>query len=335
MSHTRGSLAQKFVAEFKVHEYPYLSKLRPFRELFVNVWRLSRFLKTINPSLIHSFNYMSEYSEPLAAKLAFIPWVFTKKNMSWKGLAYNQWKVRSKLASDIIIQNSDMLVSFYPKRKNVHLIPRGVNASYFNTVENPEFKFAENVLNDKSKRRIVTVANLIPVKGIEDLIQAFAILQKNHANWQLWIVGDTNLDKDYSNNLKELSEIKGLRNDIIFFGKQEDVRPFLRASDIFVLPTRNIGRREGSPVALLEAMASGLIVLGSEVAGIKDQLKDFQERLFQPSMPEDLAQKMAPFLKNSIEQNKKLGEEMKQLSITRFSIQNEIQKHLDVYEKYV
>ena len=109
-----------------------------------------------------------------------------------------------------------MLVSFYPKRKNVHLIPRGVNASYFNTVENPEYKFAENVLNDKSKRRIVTVANLIPVKGIEDLIQAFAILQKNHANWQLWIVGDTNLDKDYSNNLKELSEIKGLRNDIIF-----------------------------------------------------------------------------------------------------------------------
>ena len=59
-------------------------------------------------------------------------------------------------------------------------------------------------------------------------------------------------------------EAKDLR--VIWTGRREDVHDFLRASDIFVFPSRE----EGMPNALLEAMAAGLPCLVTRIAGIEE-----------------------------------------------------------------
>lgn len=332
MEHTRGELAAECQSEFTVHTCAYITPMRPFSALFAGAWRVSRQFRIINPDVIHSFNYMSEYSEPMAAQLAGIPWIFTKKNMSWKGLAYNQWRLRSALAKAIVVQNTDMETQFYAGSKKTHRIPRGVDVAYFaqsralaNDVIHPVF--------DNQKRTILMVANLVPVKGVEDAIAAFAQTEAANRNWQLVIVGDTNLDKAYVSVLKEQIAGYELENHVHFTGKQYDVRPFLGKSELFVLPTRNEGRKEGSPVATLEAMAAGLVVLGSNVPGIKDQLESHPDVCFEAGNPRALAAVLKPLLSNTTEQNKELGNDFAKRCASSFSLNEEVHKHLSLYNK--
>ena len=92
---------------------------------------IAKKLKEISPHIIHSFNYSSDYSEPLAAKIAGVPWVYTKKNMLWGGSSSNSWKIRTFLASHVLVQNKDMIRKFFPKINNATLVPRGVNIEEF------------------------------------------------------------------------------------------------------------------------------------------------------------------------------------------------------------
>ena len=58
------------------------------------------------------------------------------------------------------------------------------------------------------------------------------------------------------------------------------MRDFLDISEIYVQPTYNKGRKEGAPIAVLEAMANGKVVLGSNIPGIRDQLAHFPDYMF-------------------------------------------------------
>ncbi len=332
MEHTRGKLAAELQSEFTVHTCTYITAMRPFSKLFSGAWRVSRQFRRIAPNLIHSFNYMSEYSEPLAAHLAGIPWVFTKKNMSWKGKAYNQWRLRSALAKAIIVQNTDMQTLFYPNSKKIHLIPRGVDVAYFSQTSTSANGQSPDLFNN-DKRTILMVANLVPVKGVEDVITAFAHANAAQNNWQLAIVGDTELDVEYVKQLRQDVVELNLEHDVLFTGKQHDVRPYLAKSELFVLPTRNEGRKEGSPVATLEAMAAGLVVLGSAVPGIVDQLAKYPEFLFEAGNPHALAETLKPLLTNTTEQNSTIGQTFFNHCTSSFSLEEEVRKHLSVYHK--
>lgn len=330
MLHKKGTLAKDLEQEFTVHEFSFLTPMRPLWGLFIGSWRVSKILKATKPDLIHSFNYMSEYSEALAARLANIPWIFTKKNMSWQGMAYNQWKLRSALANRIIIQNTDMQKEFYPQSKKVTKIPRGVNYNYFKDSKLLSQNF-DGPLKNTNSRIIICVANLVPVKGIEDLITAFSISRAADKGWQLWILGDYTLDSDYTSQLQNIIKTLHLIGFVHLLGKKSDVRHYLGAAEVFVLPTRDEGRKEGSPVALLEAMAAGLIVLGSNVPGIRDQLQKHAEFLFEAGNPKSLADKLLPILNQEKSMNTELGMVFQNYAEKYFSINMEIQKHLEVY----
>ena len=94
-------------------------------------WEISRLMKKINPHIMHSFHYAADYSEALAARMAGIPWIYTKKNMNWGGKSKNGWKLRSFLAAHNLAQNTDMIRYFFPYLKNVSLVPRGVDTDEF------------------------------------------------------------------------------------------------------------------------------------------------------------------------------------------------------------
>ncbi len=122
---------------------------------------------------------------------------------------------------------------------------------------------------------ILCVANLVPIKGIEVLIHAYKelIIEKPGA-YTLLIVGDNN--NEYGSKLGSMVKEMRLEGNVIFAGKQQNIPDFHAIADVFVLPTLNEGRREGSPVALLEALACGTISIASNIPGIRDQLCDFR-----------------------------------------------------------
>ena len=309
-----------------IHVFNYLAKERPLHKMVKDCWKISRKLKEINPDIIHSFNYSSNYTEALAAKFAGIKWTFTKKNMSWGGSSKNSWKLRSFLANKIIVQNKDMMKQFYPNSTKTTLIPRGVVTEKFKK-STPDSSIKEQMKTNENQRVLICVANFVPVKGIEILIDAFNSVHSKNSNWVLWLVGDD--QNEYGLQLKEKVKKLNLNTKIIFSGKQMDVRSYLNHAEIFVLPTLDKG--EGSPVALLEAMANEKVVIGSKVSGISDQLENHSEHLFTPKNSTELAEKLDCFMNMSKEELNEIGLKFTKLVHENYSIEVEVSRHEKFY----
>jgi len=273
--HNRGSFFKTVVdSGIPVHIIPYTTPMKPYIKGLKACYAISKQLKAIAPDVIHSFHYASDYSEALAAKFAGIPWIYTKKNMSWGGGSKNAWKLRSYLARAIAVQNTDMQTVFFKDATKTLLIPRGVDTNLYQP-QSPKDELGTQWNLQPSDRIVMCVANLVPVKGIEVLLQAFKKAQQLHPNWKLMLVGDCS--HTYGERMQLLAKNLELDDVVVFCGKQQEVSAYLSIAELVVLPTLDKG--EGSPVALLEAMSSGKTVLGSRVPGIKDQLADFSKYL--------------------------------------------------------
>ena len=291
-----------------------------------NCWGLSRYFKSLNVDLIHSFHYGSDYSEAISARCAGIPWIFTKKNMSWGNKSKNSWKLRSFFSSRIIVQNNEMISTFYPNSNKVSLIPRGVDVNEFSKVEYKGIR--EKYKIPKNKKIIIAVANLVPVKGIHILIDAFELICQKDNSYYLLIVGEKSTP--YGKEMENKVFHSNFKSSIRLIGKVPDVKPFLSISSLFVLPTLNNNRKEGSPVSLLEAMASGINVIASKIAGVEDILSNFPENMFIPGDKTLLKKAIIEQFKNS-KSNKRNN--FKSHIQNNFSLIREVSSHQKVYKK--
>jgi glycosyltransferase involved in cell wall biosynthesis len=107
-----------------------------------------------------------------------------------------------------------------------------------------------------------TVGRLVPTKGQSYLIDAFYEVQRKISNSRLVIIGDGPLFKKLNKRAEELN----ISSRVLFTGFREDVLELIRGLDVFVLPSL----AEGLSIALLEAMASKLPVIASDVGGIPE-----------------------------------------------------------------
>jgi glycosyltransferase involved in cell wall biosynthesis len=130
---------------------------------------------------------------------------------------------------------------------------------------------------------IITVASLVEHKGHKSLLKAVSILSKKYKNLRLLVVGGGPLES----SLKEYAEYLEISSQVVFTGLKKNVFPFLKLADIFVLPSIE---REGLGVALIEAMACGLPLIGSRLGGIPEVIKsNFNGLLVEPGNPYKLA----------------------------------------------
>lgn len=292
--------------------------LRPYHNLIYRVKRFKDFIKIHQFDIVHSWHYSSDWTEVLAVRMVGVKWLYTKKAMGFKTI---HWKIRSYLANFIITINDEMQ-AYFPYKKQQALIPLGIDTNYYNS---DLFESKQSVGNGGF--HIITVANLVPVKGIQILIRAIHLLKDQSI--KLTVLGDYH--NHYGTVLKALSDELGMQNQVSFVSKQLDVRPFLASSDLYVIPTLDEGRKEGMPMALVEAMAMGIPVLGSDISGINYVLKDFQELLFRASDFEHLSSKIEVFYKKSKEERLLIGKALRDYCETHFSMEVFINAHERLY----
>lgn len=133
---------------------------------------------------------------------------------------------------------------------------------------------AERAALDRPKEThtIITVGRLDPVqKQTQILVRAFARLAAEFPGWQVAVYGDLKEKKPYYHDLMEEIHSFGLESRVQICGPTHDVRAKLRAADIFAFPSAF----EGFPLALTEAMATGLPSVGFRSAdAVKDLIVD-------------------------------------------------------------
>lgn len=314
-NHNRGNFFKTIEAlGLPIHLVETRTSYRPHITLFSRIRTISHFFKLREYDIIHSWYWSNDWTEAVAARLAGAKWIFTKKAM---GFESKHWKIKSYLANYIITVNEEMR-KYFPNKTNQKLIPFGLDTSYY---DSSRFLFD---INEK-KFKIITVANLVPLKGIEYLIYAVKAINKN--NIELEILG--NNSSSYGIKMKNLVKALHLEKQIVFSGKRADVRPHLAKSDLYVIPTHTKG--EGMPMALVEAMSMGIPVIGSKISGINYVLKDFEQLLFEPSNVEDLKNLIIKVGKLSIMERKKLGQQLRQYCIENFSMNQFIKSYEMVY----
>lgn len=303
-----------------IHVFSTKTSYKPYLGLPFRIFKISRFYKKQQYDIIHSWQWSSDWTEAMAAKLAGVSWIYTKKAM---GFSSKHWKIKSTLADFIITINNEMQ-NYFPHKKAQALIPLGIDTEYYNP------KAVNAITNSAdSKFQIISVANLVPVKGIEVLIKAVNILQDKAI--QVVILGDHN--HDYGDMLKALVVDLNMTDQVVFLDKTTDVRPYIKASDLYVIPTLDQGRKEGMPMALVEAMSMAVPVLGSDISGINYVLKDFKQLLFTAKDADMLASKIKQLYNTPIQERSALGRSLRAYCETNFSITQFISKHEALYTK--
>ena len=147
---------------------------------------------------------------------------------------------------------------------------------------------------------IGTAGRLTHQKGMEFLIQAAGLLEPRFPDLTVLIVGEG----PEQSALQEMVRSAGLQDRVRLLGLRMDIPDLLALFDIYALPSR----WEGLPMAILEAMASSLPIVGSDVGGVPTAVREGVNGLLVP--PEDpvaLAGALAKLL-NDPQLRKRMGE---------------------------
>ncbi|MGD1104920.1 MAG: glycosyltransferase family 4 protein [Terriglobia bacterium] len=136
-----------------------------------------------------------------------------------------------------------------------------------------------------------TAGRLIELKGIEYLLKAAAVLQREFPALRVEIAGSG----PQREKLEQMAATLGVAGRIEFLGWVDDLSSVLSRWDVFVLPSLE----EGFPLAALEAMATGLPVVASSVGGVPELVVDGKTGwLVPPGDVEALAARLHLLLSN-------------------------------------
>lgn len=298
---------------------------------FAAVRRVASTLKENNVHIAHSHNWVSMLEGTLAAKLARTPVCvhgehgakrFEPAELVWRR-TFTQ-KLLCRISDHIIPVNdsiNERLQEVWGINAN-HLttIRNGVNTNKFRPLDQNHNQ-ADNII------RVGSISRLDPVKNFPCLIRAIARLNENASDikYHLTIVGDGN-QKD---ELQTLCKSLNIEKDVSFPGATDNAAEWYPKFDIYV----NSSFSEGMSNTVLEAMACGLPVVATDVAGHRDWLVEDDNALFFISDdPEDLASKLASYALDT-RRRQQVGEVNRMYIEKHFSQNQFIESYQALYRK--
>ena len=254
----------------------------------INILRLAYLLRKAHPDIVHTHGYFASTFGRLAAILARTPVIITHVHTTYYGFKKRNTILEKCLSffTDKVVCVSKAVNKFVVEVEGISeektcLIYNGVGKLRLGDTDSDIDR--KSLGFEKEDLVVITVASLTPHKGHHVLINAATVVSKRHKNLRLLIVGDGPLRNKLEAYAKELR----LSSNIVFTGQRKDIVSLLKLADLFVLPSTE---REGLGIALIEAMAKGLPVIGTELGGIPEVIKDdVNGFLVAPGNPYELA----------------------------------------------
>ena len=238
------------------------------------------------------------------------------------------------------LQNAQVVMaeSQYMKQKviDIHRIPDerifvnpgGVDLDWFHPPEKRAF-LKEELGLPADRLHLLTVRNLEPRMGLDNLLKSIALLKENNNNIHLVIGGEG----PERNNLESLIRNFGLKDDVTMTGfiPAAQLPKYYGAADFFVLPTREL---EGFGLVTPESMACGTPVLGTPVGGTREILSGFDSRLlFKDTSPEAMAEGIlwaADYWLNDEEKYARLRERCRKYVEKHYSWERHVNQLIDI-----
>ena len=292
----------------KVHTIDMTREITPFQDLKA-LFKIFVYLSQNRPDIIYSFTPKAGLLGMIASYFARVPVrvhnIVGMPLIEASGNKKRLLKIIEKITyffSTNLFCNSYGLKEYIQKnltKKNVKVVGNGsINGidmelfrDTFTQTQKDELRDSLNIQKDDFV--LLFVGRVVKDKGINELIQAFSILDKKYNNLKLLIVGDF---EEHLNPIESKSiEIMRSNQNIIQVGFQKDVRPYLGVSSLFVLPSY----REGLPNSLLEAGSFGIPLLATDINGCNEVIRDRENGiLIKPKSVESLVDGISLLVEN-------------------------------------
>ena len=260
--------------------------------------RLRAWLRAVPGAVVHTHNANAHYHTVAAGLgLPLAKVINTRHGMgASRPGSRGEWLYRRTMArTDIVAAVCEAARARFAQqgvrpRERLLAVPNGIRVDAFSCASEERRAALRNVLGLAPDVRIVgTVGRLNPVKDQATLLRAFARVHAASAGAALVLVGDGALRAA----LEAQSAALGLGDAVRFLGDRSDVRQLLQGFDAFVLSSLS----EGYSMALLEACASGLPIVATDVGGNREIVADGRNGLMvAPADEAALAEAMAALL---------------------------------------
>ena len=318
------------VEEFTVKQLPYSgSRIRIINELAYSTGALKHLLGN-DYDLVHVHSNTATFPVQPFRLLSDIPVVFTVhgSNLDFSitftdSVLDRIYSTISRIilkhfAYDHVISVSDELTGRLTEFDHeVTYIPNGVDPDSFPTPGNFD------------RKKLLFVGRLRPKKNPVDIVVAMEQIVERHPDAELHFVGEGPLNTDLQSEVKsrELTESVTVHGYV----SDEDLMRLYKESSIFVLPSE----WEGHPLVLLEAWASGIPVLGTNVEGIREFVEEGKTGTLVPLNDPDALALCVIKLFNRPEQVEQMGRNAHDLVRDQYSWADTVARTHDLYEKLI
>jgi glycosyltransferase involved in cell wall biosynthesis len=291
-------------------------------------------LRRLQPSLVHAYGIFSTASTALLAKRFYgLPVVVKllrsgaqhgdvdrlgRKILAQRRLRALQHEVDAFIT--ISRELDDELAQIRVPRERRRFIPNGVDTSRFHRASPNARKSWRQTLDLPAGLMVLFTGRLDPEKRIDQLISIWPAIRDCHPDAFLVVVGT---------GIQEQA-LRAMASERIFFtGQIEDVAPYLQAADLFALPSV----AEGLSNALLEAMASALPVVATDVGGNTDVIThDHDGWLVPPDDPMAFAKAIRTLLFDRARRIR-LGDGARQRVIAHYGLTTTAKRLQQLYEE--
>lgn len=280
----------------KCVELSYLKRaINPFYDIMA-VWELRKLMQEERPDIVHLNSSKAGILGSFAAIGTKTKIVFTAHGFVFNELLPKAVKMFYLALEKIASGYRDHIIAVSNVDRQSALDNKLIDAKKITTVYNglPQVPFLSLELArkelglDENKIIVGSTSNFYRTKGLDILIDAVALMdEETKSKIQVAIIGEGPERKNLEVKIKNFR----LENCVTLAGNISDVNKYLKAFDIFVLPSR----KEGFPFAILEAMQAGLPIIATNVGGIPESLGD-AGILIAPENPKALAGAMQSLL---------------------------------------
>lgn len=231
--------------------------------------------------------------------------------------------------ADILIvytkeQKKELIQKYGFEEKKIEILPWGVNIRSFSSKPKRNFR---RYLNLKNKIIILNVGRVIPVRDFETIIKVLALIKNR--NFVFVHIGSFP-EKAYKLKLLKLIKRNRIEDKIIFMGQRSwrDVLNFYKTADVYL----QISKSESFCKPLLEAMASGLPVISTNVGIAREIVKNYKTGFIVES-ERDVLDKVNLLIENET-LRKKMSKNCKKIS-KQFDWKNVIDRLEKIYKKLI
>jgi len=264
--------------------------------------QLIRLIRRVCPQIVHTHTAKAGTLGRLAAWLARVPViVHTYHGHVFHGyfspaktrlfLAIERWLARrtDRLLTVSETVRSELLSLGIGTPEKLVVVPLGLDLEPFAGAGGLRGQLRGELGLGEDALLVGIVARLVPIKAHEVFLAAAARVIRKVPQSQFLVVGDGTRRAE----LETLAGRLGLEDRVRFLGWRRDLDRIYADLDLVALTSRN----EGSPVSLIEAMASGRPVVATRVGGVPDLVEDgVMGYLVPPDDPEALAEAMVTLL---------------------------------------